>query len=475
MAMVPLHGKEERISNMFKNGKLKMDWYLSVNDREKAEVRAAFHMDDGGIRQETKGEPSTIPDTYEDSSDDGHWEAYAEEIIRKKNSEIIILNGRIASLTKELMDLRQCPIYNEEGDVCHDEEGYGVGDEGFGGGDDEQHKGDEGCDGGDDEHQKGDEPYCGGVEEHRLQDERCGGGSDEHPSADEEPPLKHHKVAGTDKAVASDSLQYYIDVDDGDNDVDVDEEHVPLRKFVGDPATDVDVEKLYIAVSVKDRANRVVCDIIGGVICVNNVYALSKTVDRCCEEGAFQFFDHIINDYNRMEKNQHVYTLHNFASYLRNDHFGLADIPTVEFVFMPFFHDYHWWCYCLNMNTLQISVIDSLNKAVRDRKRIDLFVGKNMAKFLCMLYNQPEGTIAPLPVVLSNIPSQPNLFDCGVIMLKAMEIWDGEDRYNGKSLPQYTNEDLREIRKNYVKEWILDNENLARMEALHVYGFLEDC
>lgn len=30
-------------------------------------------------------------------------------------------------------------------------------------------------------------------------------------------------------------------------------------------------------------------------------------------------------------------------------------------------------------------------------------------------------------------------FDCGVIMRKAIEIWDGEEKYDGKSMLDYTN------------------------------------
>ncbi|KOM57541.1 hypothetical protein LR48_Vigan11g057400 [Vigna angularis] len=65
-------------------------------------------------------------------------------------------------------------------------------------------------------------------------------------------------------------------------------------------------------------------------------------------------------------------------------------------------------------------------------------MAKNMARFFCLLMNRPEGSIAPLTVKQENISSQPNLHDCGVIMLKAMEIWDGDEKYNGKSMPQYT-------------------------------------
>ncbi|BAT74246.1 hypothetical protein VIGAN_01187200 [Vigna angularis var. angularis] len=62
--------------------------------------------------------------------------------------------------------------------------------------------------------------------------------------------------------------------------------------------------------------------------------------------------------------------------------------------------------------------------------------------------------------------------DCGVIMLKAMEIWDGDEKYNGKSMPEYTTEELLGIRKKYVCDWILDNENIRRMEALQLYGIV---
>ncbi|KOM48340.1 hypothetical protein LR48_Vigan07g204400 [Vigna angularis] len=54
----------------------------------------------------------------------------------------------------------------------------------------------------------------------------------------------------------------------------------------------------------------------------------------------------------------------------------------------------------------------------------------------------------------------------------SMKIWDGEDKYNGKSMPQYTNEELLGIRKKYVWEWILDNENIRRMKMLAKYGML---
>ncbi|QCD82850.1 hypothetical protein DEO72_LG2g3191 [Vigna unguiculata] len=38
---------------------------------------------------------------------------------------------------------------------------------------------------------------------------------------------------------------------------------------------------------------------------------------------------------------------------------------------------------------------------------------------------------------------QPNLYDCGIIVLQMMKLWDGEKKFDGNSMPNYTNEQLR--------------------------------
>ncbi|KOM31694.1 hypothetical protein LR48_Vigan01g124900 [Vigna angularis] len=119
----------------------------------------------------------------------------------------------------------------------------------------------------------------------------------------------------------------------------------------------------------------------------------------------FVLHHHILTDYRKRPQNRHIWTLHNYNSYLRSDHFGLGDFATADFLFMPFVHDDHWWCYLVKLSSLEIFVIDSLGKGIRDRKRIDTAV-----------------------------------------------------------------EELLGIRKKYVCDWILDNENIRQMEALELYG-----
>ncbi|KAG2409640.1 uncharacterized protein HKW66_Vig0003050 [Vigna angularis] len=426
MRWFPYKSRTEIIEHIFMTGDLNMEWYLRKEDRHRPEIRAAFNMDDGGMSEGSLGEGSKVEkdDDDDESSDDGTWEAGAEERLRKNNEDIRALNAKIGVLTRELFEICQTPIFHEA-DACGTDEEVGGGvDEAPGVGGEEK-------------------PEVGGDEEAEVRPD-CGFEEEGDGNAVHDPLGAYTEVRGEDKTAHEEEIVsrtvdniHFIEIDD---DGDEEEREVvplvipPLRSFVGDPSTTVDVDQLYTAVSVREMTH------------------------------------HILTDYRKRPQNRHVWTLHNYNSYLRSDHFGLGDIATADFLFLPFVHDDHWWCYSVKLRSLEIFVIDSLGKGIRDRKRIDTAVAENMARFFCILMNTPEGSIGPLTVKQANIPSQPNLHDCGVIMLKVMEIWDGDEKYNGKSMPEYTTEELLGIRKKYVCDWILDNENIRRMEALQLYG-----
>ncbi|KOM37561.1 hypothetical protein LR48_Vigan03g094300 [Vigna angularis] len=456
MRWFPYKSRTENIEHIFKTGDLNMEWYVRKEDRHRPEIRAAFNMDDGGMSEGSLAEGSKVEKDDDESSDDGTWEAGAEERLRKNNEDIRALNAKIGVLTRELFEICQTPIFTEE-DACGTDEEVGGGV-------------DEVAEVGGDE-----KPEVGGDEEAEVGRD-CGFEEEGDGNAVHDPVGTYIEVRGEDKTAHEDEIVsrpidniVCIEIDD---DGDEEEREVvplaipPLRSFVGDPSTTIDVDQLYRAVSVREMTvYRVVSEIIGQTLSTTSFYTLApiKYVDN---------MHHILTDYRKRPQNRHVWTLHNYKSYLRCDKFALGDFGTADFLFMPFVHDDHWWCYSVKLSSLEIFVIDSLGKGIRDRKRIDTAVAENMARFFCMLMNRPEGSIGPLTVKQANIPSQPNLHDCGVIMLKAMEIWDGDDKYNGKSMPEYTTEELLGIRKKYVCEWILDNENIRRMKALELYGIV---
>ncbi|KAG2390623.1 uncharacterized protein HKW66_Vig0254390 [Vigna angularis] len=472
MRWFPFKARTEKIENIFMTGDLNMEWYIRNEDRHRPEIRAAFNMDDGGMSEGSKVEKD---DDEDESSDDGAWEAGAEERLRKNNEHIRALNAKIGVLTRELFEIYQTPIFHEEDACATDEEvGGGVG-------------GEENAEVGGEE--EGDGHGVGGEENAEV------GGEEEGDGNEVDDPLgAHAEVRGDDENVRNiNFIEIEDDGDEGEPEV-VPLAIPPLRSFVGDPSTSVDVNQLYTAVSIREmNVHRVVSEIIGQSLSTTSIYTLApmKYVDNMVVFFActvFMYFEkrlcgvvkrfhfspqhHILTDYRKRPHNRHVFTLHNYNTYLHSDHFGLEELPTADFLFLPFVHDDHWWCYSVKLRSMEIFVIDSLGKGIRDRKRIDTAVAENVARFFCILMNIPEGSIGPLTVKQANIPSQPNIHDCGVIMLKAMEIWDGDEKYNGKSMPEYTTEELLGIRKKYVCDWILDNDNISRMEALHLYGIV---
>ncbi|KOM47543.1 hypothetical protein LR48_Vigan07g124700 [Vigna angularis] len=366
-------------------------------------------MDDEGMVEGSLPKPSRVEEAGIESSNDNTWEVGAQERMRKNNKKNHKIECQDWSYY-ELIKICQTPIFNEEVTCGNDEEGGGGAHETPVGG------GDEEIDGGFDE-----EVVGGAVEDP--------GGAFNEQAGDDEP------VHEDDKVSASHHPSVCIEIDgNGDDD---DEGEVPLaipplRSYVGDPTSTVDVDELYYAASIRDRPHRVVRKIIGQTVSITSCYTLAplEYVDNMVVLFATTIFMHF-------EKRSYGVVKRILFS------------PLYGF-FMPFEHDDHWWCYLVKLSTLQIFVIDSLGRGIKDRKRIEKFVAENVEGFFRMLYNRPEGSIGPLAVEQANIPSQPNLHDCGIIMLKAMKILDGEKKYNGKSMPQYTNEELLGIRKKYV-------------------------
>ncbi|WVZ04244.1 hypothetical protein V8G54_025050 [Vigna mungo] len=64
------------------------------------------------------------------------------------------------------------------------------------------------------------------------------------------------------------------------------------------------------------------------------------------------------------------------------------------------------------------------------------------------------------------------MYDCGVIVMKFMELWDGFDKYKGKTMPDYTSEELQQFREKFVCDWIMDIDNVRRDEVLQQLGSL---
>ncbi|KAG2391643.1 uncharacterized protein HKW66_Vig0125960 [Vigna angularis] len=200
--------------------------HRSKQDRQLPEIRAIFHMDDGGMSEGSFPERSKVEEADDESSNDDTWEAGAEERMRKNNKNIITLNAKIGVLMRELIEIYQTPIFNEEAACGNDEEGGGGGHEAPASG--------------------GDEEGDGGFDE-----EAAGGAAEDPAGAFNEQPGDDEPAHEDEKVSASHHPSVCIEIDDDGDD---DEGEVPLaipplHSFVGDPTTIVDVDQLYYAVN----------------------------------------------------------------------------------------------------------------------------------------------------------------------------------------------------------------------------------
>ncbi|WVZ03027.1 hypothetical protein V8G54_023833 [Vigna mungo] len=151
------------------------------------------------------------------------------------------------------------------------------------------------------------------------------------------------------------------------------------------------------------------------------------------------FATHLLNDNKKRIAKRQVWQVTDYQPYFRNNLLRVEELLFVDWVFIPVVSNGHWWCYALKVCTQQCFVIDSLEKGIRGRAGIDKNNAKNIQRFWGLLTNTFEDSKIAFNVQQAKIPVQPNIYDCGVIMMKVFEMWNGEDKYDGKSMLDYSN------------------------------------
>ncbi|XP_014513225.2 uncharacterized protein LOC106771740 [Vigna radiata var. radiata] len=283
----------EIIDDIFRTAEFKSEWYVGERVRDRPEIKAAFELFDGGICVPQMPKRCRVDEAVDDSSDDGTFEANLEETLKKNNEEMMALSSRLVFLKNEVCKIRDIPIVNEEGVGGLDEEA--LGEEGVGG---------------DDEEALGEEPLVeagvGGVGEEPLVEEGVGvvdeealveegvGVVDEEPCGGEkgvggvhEEPLGegvggvHQEPLGgasNEEPVAEfeQEVQKVVEIVESLEQPDAPQPMAiePLRAVAGDPRPNVNAEQLYIAVSVRDRPHRIVCEIIGQTLSTTSIQTL---------------------------------------------------------------------------------------------------------------------------------------------------------------------------------------------------------
>ncbi|QCD92916.1 Ulp1 protease family [Vigna unguiculata] len=72
----------------------------------------------------------------------------------------------------------------------------------------------------------------------------------------------------------------------------------------------------------------------------------------------------------------------------------------------------------------------------------------NVVHMFSLLFKGNDTTLPTFEVHEEDVPIQPNLYDCGILVMNFIEMWDGHHRYGGKRIPAYTS--------------IMDEDNIHR-------------
>ncbi|QCD92951.1 Ulp1 protease family [Vigna unguiculata] len=223
----------------------------------------------------------------------------------------------------------------------------------------------------------------------------------------------------------------------------------------------VDLMKLYHTVTYARTLYRLVANINGQILGTSKCsgFAPGKMVDNMVvlfgastmmyfqrrkyghvKRVAFNplYASHVLNDSRRMKINRRQWTLKDYEAYFRAGLISVEDIVDADFLFAPMVHEGHWWCYAVNCQQKKLYVLDSIGHSNKNRKRVDNAIAYNMGLLFGMLLKCGDEYLI-FEAECQNTPIQPNLYDCGIIVLQMMELWDGQKKFDGNTMPDYTN------------------------------------
>ncbi|XP_068475335.1 putative ubiquitin-like-specific protease 1B [Phaseolus vulgaris] len=155
-----------------------------------------------------------------------------------------------------------------------------------------------------------------------------------------------------------------------------------------------------------------------------------------------------------------------YMSFYENALFPYQGISYCDYVFVPTVFKEHWWLYALNCRTRQLHVLDSIGHGIQDRFKIDKAMVDRLQHLFEILDEFSGKSGAQISLVKENVPLQPNSYDCGILVVKYMELWDGSQHLEGNTFPNYTTKELLRFRQEMLTSWVMHESNVQRKAVL---------
>ncbi|QCD85952.1 hypothetical protein DEO72_LG3g473 [Vigna unguiculata] len=154
----------------------------------------------------------------------------------------------------------------------------------------------------------------------------------------------------------------------------------------------------------------------------------------------------VIIDCNKRKINRRVWRVDDYRHYLPPDLCSIQEI--------------------LRADLQEVYYIGFSSPQLSSQKTNRYHVMQNVENLFWLLMNDKNQMKPTFELVIDDLPHQPNLHNCGILVLKYIQMWDGLKRFDGKNMPSYSCEELQHLRQYYICEWLLDPENLHRETVL---------
>ncbi|KAJ1384510.1 Ulp1 protease family, C-terminal catalytic domain [Sesbania bispinosa] len=152
---------------------------------------------------------------------------------------------------------------------------------------------------------------------------------------------------------------------------------------------------------------------------------------------------------------------------LIDDSSSIDQLRACSMVFAPAIFNNHWFCYVVDKEQEKMFVLDSLGGHLsEDRKRLDDAMKCRLGELLRILNPKTHNNSDDLAIEYVDLPRQHNGHDCGIYVLKYIETRDGVTKYGEKTMPDYSLQDINDIRRDYVCQWVLHPFNEERQKVL---------
>ncbi|XP_027364165.1 putative ubiquitin-like-specific protease 1B [Abrus precatorius] len=147
------------------------------------------------------------------------------------------------------------------------------------------------------------------------------------------------------------------------------------------------------------------------------------------------------------------------------------DINQCKLIFAPTLFEEHWYCYAFEPKNKTLYVLDSMPGRVSTSKNnLDNATKLRFEELLILMNPGLTKENASITLVHVDVPMQQNNHDCGIYVLKYMEIWDGSIKWQDKTMPNYQYEEIVKFRQKFICGWVQHPKNEVREEVLKKAG-----